>query len=330
MQVGLRIDQIFGVLVVLRQPFAKRIRRFRAVSRQLDHPQPKPRAYRNVRGKGGGPKLSVAGDEPFHRRHFKIGFIRDDLEPDEGDVVGLGGTSHGRGFHVDRVRPVSFRQLGFLLDARGLIDTDQDPVPDASFDAASVLGVDDANWSQNRAYLQGGIQGPGKPGGLHQNRCIQIDNGLGRPAGGFRADAAADEHGAIVLEKSVLSAIVVALDRAPLLDERAHLALEGGYYGDFGLVGQFKTLPSVARPDRVLRLRSGQAPTRSHTARGDAETMHNHWPGTTRLRGATRRLPGQSSIPNHVRLCSTSQTSFSGPCGPRQWWREVHDSEYNL
>ena len=33
--------------------------------------------------------------------------------------------------------------------------------------------------------FQGGIEGSGKTGGLHQNWCIQLDDGLSGPAGGF-------------------------------------------------------------------------------------------------------------------------------------------------
>ena len=111
-------------------------------------------------------------------------------------------------------------------------------MPYPGLDAASVFRVNDANGSQHRAYFQSGIESSGKSGGLHQDWCIQFDDGLGRPAGSFGADAAADQHGAVVLEELVFSAVVLALNRAPLLDQRAHLTLEGGYDGDFGLVGQ--------------------------------------------------------------------------------------------
>jgi hypothetical protein len=65
-----------------------------------------------------------------------------------------------------------------------------------------------------------------------------MDDGLGGPSRRFRADPAADQHGAVVLEELVLAAVVFALDSAPLLDERAHLTLKGGYDGDSGSIGQ--------------------------------------------------------------------------------------------
>ena len=188
--------------------------------------------------KGSSPKMSVARDESLHRRHFKVGFVGNGFEPHESNVVGLGGASYGCGFHVNRMRPVGLRQLGFLLDADRLVDADQDPMPYPGLNTASIFGVDDANWSQHRARFQSGIQGTGKAGRLHQERCIQIDDGLGRSSRCFRADAAADQHGTVVLEEFVLSAVVIALDRAPLFDQRAHLALEGADDGDFGGVRQ--------------------------------------------------------------------------------------------
>ncbi len=98
-------------------------------------------------------KLSIAGDKSIDGRHFKIGFVGDGFEPDESDAMRLRSASHRRRFHVDRVRPVGFRQLGFLLDAGGMVNADQNPVPDAGFDPASIFRVDDANGSQHRARL---------------------------------------------------------------------------------------------------------------------------------------------------------------------------------
>ncbi len=121
-----------------------------------------------------------------------------------------------------------------MLDAGGLVNADQNPVPYAGLDPASVFGIDDANRGQHRAYFQGGIQCPGKADRLHQNWCIQFDDRLGRATRRFRPDAAADQHGTLVLEELVFSAVILALDRAPLLDQRAHFALQGGHDGDFG------------------------------------------------------------------------------------------------
>ena len=65
-----------------------------------------------------------------------------------------------------------------------------------------------------------------------------MDDGFGGPPGGLAPDAAADQHGTIILEELVFSPVVLAFDPAPLLDQRTDFALEGGHDGDFGGVRQ--------------------------------------------------------------------------------------------
>ncbi len=100
--------------------------------------------------------------------------------------------------------------------------------------------------------FEGGIERSGKTDGLHHNWCIELDDGLGRSPRRFRPDAAADQHGTLVLEELVFSAIVFALDRPPMFDERTHLALEGGDDRDFGGVRhiRFYVAPASCRLSR--------------------------------------------------------------------------------
>ena len=153
--------------------------------------------------------------------------------------MGLGSASHSRGFHVNRVRPVRLCQLGFLLHACGVVDADDHPMPYAGLDPASIPGINDADGRQHCANFESGIQGSGKTRRLHHHWCIEANDRFGRAARCFGPNTAANQHSTLVLEESVTSPFIFALDRSPMSNERTHLALQRSYDGDFWCASQY-------------------------------------------------------------------------------------------
>jgi hypothetical protein len=61
---------------------------------------------------------------------------------------------------------------------------------------------------------------------------VQSNRGLCGSAGGVHTYSAANEHRVLLLEKLEATAVVLALDASPTLDERADLPFEGCHDGN--------------------------------------------------------------------------------------------------